>query len=52
MELFEPAEEVASFYAKMLDHEYTSKQIFNKNFLHDWRKVTPIFSYRYIIGYI
>lgn len=39
MELFEPAEEVASFYAKMLDHEYTSKQIFNKNFLHDWRKV-------------
>lgn len=33
-----PAEEVATFYAKMLDHEYTSKEIFNKNFFKDWRK--------------
>lgn len=31
-------EEVASFYAKMLDHDYTSKDIFNKNFFEDWRK--------------
>lgn len=32
------AEEVAGFYAKMLDHEYTSKDTFNTNFLKDWRK--------------
>ncbi|KAI1713512.1 eukaryotic DNA topoisomerase i, catalytic core domain-containing protein [Ditylenchus destructor] len=42
MTLSEPAEEVASFYAKMLEHEYTSKQVFNHNFFKDWRKVmTP-----------
>ena len=29
---------VASFYAKMLDHDYTSKPVFNKNFFEDWRK--------------
>ncbi|XP_074602289.1 DNA topoisomerase 1 [Brevipalpus obovatus] len=33
-----PAEEVATFYAKMLDHDYTSKEKFNENFFHDWRK--------------
>jgi DNA topoisomerase-1 len=22
----------------MLEHDYTSKDIFNKNFFHDWRK--------------
>ena len=32
------AEEIAGFYSKMLDHEYTKSEIFNKNFLHDWRK--------------
>ncbi|CAD5208375.1 unnamed protein product [Bursaphelenchus xylophilus] len=32
------AEEVATFYAKMLDHEYTSKKVFNDNFFKDWRK--------------
>ncbi|XP_027765380.1 DNA topoisomerase I, mitochondrial-like [Empidonax traillii] len=31
-------EEIATFYAKMLDHEYTSKEIFQNNFFHDWRK--------------
>lgn len=30
--------QVASYYAKMLDHDYTSKEIFNKNFFEDWRK--------------
>ena len=30
--------QIAGFYAKMLEHEYTSKEIFNKNFFHDWRK--------------
>lgn len=39
MELSHAAEEVATFYAKMLDHDYTSKPIFNKNFFKDWRKV-------------
>ncbi|KJH53273.1 Eukaryotic DNA topoisomerase I, DNA binding protein [Dictyocaulus viviparus] len=37
--LSDDAEEVASFYAKMLNHEYTTKDAFNKNFFHDWRKV-------------
>ncbi|VDP05457.1 unnamed protein product, partial [Heligmosomoides polygyrus] len=36
------AEEVATFYAKMLEHEYTTKDAFNKNFFRDWRKMmTP-----------
>ncbi|KAF5287721.1 hypothetical protein FQA39_LY15741 [Lamprigera yunnana] len=39
LRLSEAAEEVAGFYAKMLDHDYTSKKIFNDNFFHDWRKV-------------
>lgn len=38
VELSNEAEEVAGFYAKMLDHDYTSKDIFNKNFFKDWRK--------------
>lgn len=33
------AEEVAGFYARMLDHDYTTKDVFNKNFFKDWRKV-------------
>ncbi|XP_045417305.1 DNA topoisomerase I, mitochondrial isoform X3 [Lemur catta] len=32
------AEEVATFYAKMLDHEYTTKEVFQNNFFSDWRK--------------
>lgn len=39
MKLNPPAEEVATFFAKMLDHEYTTKDIFRKNFFKDWRKV-------------
>lgn len=35
-----PAEEVMTFYARMLDHDYTSKTVFNKNFFGDWRKVS------------
>lgn len=34
-----PAEEIATFYAKMLDHEYTSKEAFQKNFFSDWKEV-------------
>ncbi|KAF5924776.1 hypothetical protein HPG69_014819 [Diceros bicornis minor] len=33
------AEEVATFYGKMLDHEYTTKEVFQNNFFSDWRKV-------------
>jgi DNA topoisomerase-1 len=33
------AEEVMTFYAKMLDHDYTKKDVFNTNFFNDWRKV-------------
>lgn len=32
------AEEVATFYAKMLDHDYVQKDMFNDNFFGDWRK--------------
>jgi DNA topoisomerase I len=38
LKLSEGAEEVAGFYAKMLEHEYTSKKVFNDNFFKDWRK--------------
>ncbi|XP_039619433.1 DNA topoisomerase I, mitochondrial isoform X1 [Polypterus senegalus] len=33
------AEEVAGFFAHMLNHEYTTKEIFRCNFFNDWRKV-------------
>lgn len=38
MKLSPKAEEVATFFAKMLDHEYTTKEVFRKNFFKDWRK--------------
>lgn len=38
MRLSSVAEEVAGFYAKMLDHDYTTKDVFNNNFFKDWRK--------------
>ncbi|VDK74358.1 unnamed protein product [Dibothriocephalus latus] len=38
MRLSPEAEEVAGFYARMLDHDYTSKEIFNTNFFRDWQK--------------
>lgn len=39
MRLSVKAEEVATFYGRMLDHEYTTKEVFRKNFFNDWRKV-------------
>ena len=39
MRLSEDAEEITAFYAKMPDHGYTTKEVFNKNFFTDWRKV-------------
>ncbi|XP_075212736.1 DNA topoisomerase 1 isoform X2 [Lycorma delicatula] len=42
LKLSEGAEEVATFYARMLDHDYTTKEAFNENFFNDWRKeMTP-----------
>ncbi|XP_058062940.1 DNA topoisomerase I, mitochondrial [Anopheles bellator] len=38
MKLSVNAEEVAGFYARMLDHDYTSKAAFNDNFFKDWRR--------------
>lgn len=38
MKLEPKAEEVATFFSKMLDHEYTTKEVFRKNFFKDWRK--------------
>lgn len=45
MQLSELTEEVAGFYGKMLDHEYTSKDVFNTNFFKDWRKVDFFYIY-------
>ncbi|XP_049868163.1 DNA topoisomerase I, mitochondrial [Pectinophora gossypiella] len=39
MRLSQDAEEVAGFYARMLEHDYTTKPVFNNNFFTDWRKV-------------
>lgn len=39
MKLSENAEEAATFFGKMLDHDYTKKDIFCNNFFADWRKV-------------
>jgi len=42
VELSEHTEECATFYGKMLDHDYTTNQVFNMNYFRDWRKVmTP-----------
>ncbi|KAL5967517.1 DNA topoisomerase 1 [Taenia solium] len=42
IKLSEAAEEVAGFYAKMLDHDYTKMEVFNNNFFKDWQRVmTP-----------
>ncbi|XP_048338653.1 DNA topoisomerase I, mitochondrial-like [Sphaerodactylus townsendi] len=38
MKLSPAAEEIATFYAKMLDHDYTGKAIFQNNFFSDWTK--------------
>ena len=37
--LSDEAEEVMGFYAKMLDHDYTTKDKFNQNFFEDWRSI-------------
>ena len=33
MKLTEPTEEVMTFYGRMIDHDYTTMDTFNKNFL-------------------
>lgn len=38
LQLSEETEECATFYAKMLNHDYCTKQIFNDNFFKDFRK--------------
>lgn len=43
VQLSSAAEEVATFYAKMLDHEYTTKETFQNNFFTDWREVCSSF---------
>ena len=46
MPLNPEAEEVAGFYARMIEHEYTSKQIFQENFMRDWRKVGSLVQFK------
>uniref|UniRef100_A0A8C6QBY4 DNA topoisomerase I n=1 Tax=Nannospalax galili TaxID=1026970 RepID=A0A8C6QBY4_NANGA len=36
------AEEVATFYGKMLHLEYMTKEVFQDNFFNDWRKVSLV----------
>ncbi|CAF3109576.1 unnamed protein product [Rotaria socialis] len=38
VKLEEATEEIMTFYAHMLDRDYTSKEVFNNNFMTDWRK--------------
>eukprot|EP00731_Ephydatia_muelleri_P027038 Em0018g1138a len=38
MKLSLDAEEAATFFAKMLDHDYTKRDIFCQNFFNDWKK--------------
>lgn len=38
LELSEESEEAATFYAKMLNHDYCTKDVFNNNFFKDFRK--------------
>ncbi|XP_013107851.1 DNA topoisomerase 1 [Stomoxys calcitrans] len=38
LELTEETEEAATFYAKMLGHDYCTRQVFNDNFFKDFRK--------------
>ncbi|XP_056594566.1 DNA topoisomerase I, mitochondrial isoform X2 [Triplophysa dalaica] len=38
LKLTPQTEEIATFYAKMLEHEYTTKDVFQKNFFNDWRE--------------
>ncbi|KYO45283.1 DNA topoisomerase 1 isoform A [Alligator mississippiensis] len=38
MKLSLATEEIATFYAKMLDHEYTTKEMFQNNFFRDWKE--------------
>ena len=38
MKLSVEAEEIMTFYARMIEHDYTTKDVFNKNFMRDWRK--------------
>lgn len=44
VKLSKDAEEVMTFYAKMLDHDYTKKDSFNTNFFNDWRKVRCVWA--------
>ena len=39
MRLSQDAEEVATFYGRMLDHDYVTKEVFKENFFKDWKEV-------------
>lgn len=38
MKLSEDTEEIAGFYARMIEHDYAGKKVFNDNFFKDWRR--------------
>ena len=39
LRLTKETEECATLYARVLDSDYSTKEVFNKNFLRDWRKI-------------
>ncbi|OAF65803.1 hypothetical protein A3Q56_06480 [Intoshia linei] len=39
MRLSQNTEEVATFYARMITHDYAQNEVFNRNFMNDWKKV-------------
>uniref|UniRef100_A0A915IA65 DNA topoisomerase I n=1 Tax=Romanomermis culicivorax TaxID=13658 RepID=A0A915IA65_ROMCU len=39
MKLSLATEEVATFYSKMIEHDYVTKDAFNTNFFRDWHKI-------------
>ncbi|KAL5278455.1 TOP1 family protein [Megaselia abdita] len=39
MKLSELTEEAATFYGRMINHDYVTKKVFNDNFFKDWRKL-------------
>jgi len=38
VKLSQDAEEIAGFYSRFIEHDYTTKEKFNINFFKDWRK--------------
>lgn len=47
--LSQDAEEIAGFYARMIEHDYVTKKVFNDNFFKDFRKVSNFLVENYLV---